>query len=135
MSKYVKWKVVTEMQRNMELVRDLLVKIEEDTSKGGFSFVAEEGYKFTNDEIEYHLELMINAGLIDGKVFHTFDGAIIDIKSLTWQGHDFLDAARNDKVWEKAEATAQDKGMDLSSLPLDIVKDLLVESTKALLGF
>ncbi len=123
------------MKRNMELVRDILIQIEEDKSKGGFSFVAEEGGKFSNDEIEYHLELMINAGLIDGNVIHTFDGAIIDITSLTWQGHDFLDAARSDKVWEKAEETAESKGLDLSSLPLEIVKDLLVESAKAIIGF
>lgn len=46
-----------------------------------------------------------------------------------------LDAARNDKVWGKAEETAESKGMDLRSLPIEIVKDLLVESAKALIGF
>ncbi|MEM5663385.1 DUF2513 domain-containing protein [Bacillus cereus] len=124
------------MKRNMELVRNILIQIEEHNPRTVVKVIMEENDQFTEDEIDYHLKLMVDAGLIDGQAKRVMGGGLmVNVRGLTWQGHDFLDAARNDKVWEKAEATAQDKGMDLSSLPLDIVKDLLVESTKALLGF
>lgn len=124
------------MKRDMELVRDILIQVEEHDSRRPFQLTIEEGSKFTQDEMNYHLQLMINAGLIEGKAQSFMGGGVlIHIRGLTWQGHDFLDAARNDKVWEKAEETAESKGLDLRSLPLEVVKDFLVESAKALVGF
>ena len=108
------------MKRDMELVRELLIQIEEHDSKDEINFFVEEGYKFTNQEIDYHLELMISAGLIKGSARHTSKGTVFDIESLTWIGHEFLDAARNDKVWEKAEKTVEKNGMSLRSLPLEV---------------
>lgn len=134
--KYVRLKGGDNMKRNMELVRDILIQVEEHDSKRPFQLTAEEGNPFTQEEIDYHLQLMINAGLIEGKAQNFLGGAVlIHIRGLTWQGHDFLDAARNDKVWEKANEAAESKGLDLRSLPLEVVKDFLVESAKALVGF
>lgn len=38
--------------------------------------------------------------------------------SLTWQGHEFLDAVRNDTVWRKTMALVKEKG---GSVPFDVV--------------
>lgn len=116
------------MKRDMEFIRELLLKVEEEELR--FEYVA------TDSKTEHHLDLLIEVGLIKAEKTHYMDNTIIfDIIGMTWAGHDFLDAARDDKVWEKAEETAESKGMDLRSLPLEIVKDLLVESAKALIGF
>lgn len=116
------------MKRDMEFIRKLLLKIEKEESR--FDYVA------IDSKTEYHLDLMIEENLIKAKKTHYMDNTInFDIIGITWAGHDFLDAARNDKVWGKAEETAESKGMDLRSLPIEIVKDLLVESAKALIGF
>ncbi|MFJ6030591.1 DUF2513 domain-containing protein [Bacillus toyonensis] len=124
------------MKRDMELVRNILIQIEENNPRTVVKLIMEENDKFTEDEIDYHLKLMVDAGLIDGQAKRVMGGGLlVNIRGLTWLGHDFLDAARNDKVWEKANETAESKGLDLRSLPLEVVKDFLVESAKALIGF
>ena len=53
----------------------------------------------------YHAGLLIDAGLVEGRTVQGNHGQIIGavITRLTWAGHDFLDAARNDTVWNKAK--------------------------------
>ena len=48
-------------------------------------------------------------------------------KSLTWHGHDFLDAARDDKRWEKAKSIALKKA---GTVTFDILKQVLVSLIK-----
>lgn len=116
------------MKRDMEFIRELLLEVEKEESRFD--------YFVTDSKTEHHLDLLIEVGWITAKKYRYIDNTInFDITGLTWTGHDFLDAARSDTVWEKAEEKAESKGLDLSSLPLEIIKDLLVESAKTLLGF
>jgi hypothetical protein len=50
---------------------------------------------------------MIEAGLITGFTTNDERGTLARgvILRLTWQGHEFLDAARNDTTWRKARET------------------------------
>lgn len=121
------------MKRDMELVIKILKKIEEKNSPEPFYVrMSDEGY---DDElVMYHLEIMKEAGLIEAVEFSTLDGYDIMVKRLTWEGHEFLDAARNDSVLSKAKEIAKQKGAELSSLPLMVVKDLLLATTKSWFG-
>lgn len=115
------------MKRDMEFIRELLLKVEEEESR--FDYVA------TDSKTEHHLDLLIEVGWITAKKYHYIDNTItFDITGLTWDGHEFLNAARDDKVWEKAEEKAQSNGMDLSSLPLEVTKDLLIAIVKNFIG-
>jgi hypothetical protein len=50
---------------------------------------------------------------------------------LTWQGHDFLEAARNDIIWAKAKAKVVEQGVGLS---VELMKAVLLSYGKERLG-
>ncbi len=47
--------------------------------------------------------LLHEAGLIDAEKLTSADGVCGKPKRLTYNGHEFLDAARSDAVWRKAK--------------------------------
>ncbi|MBW3637674.1 MAG: DUF2513 domain-containing protein [Armatimonadetes bacterium] len=49
---------------------------------------------------------------------------------MTMEGHDFLDAARHQSVWDEAKARAK----PLGSIPIEIFKALLMDAMKKQLG-
>ncbi len=88
------------MKRDMDLIREILLEVEKCPSLGGCRIEIpghsqEEGY--------YNAQLAQEAGLIDARFvpgstdFHVF--------RLTYAGHEFLEAARNDTLWTKAKET------------------------------
>ena len=87
------------MKRNMELVRSLLQRAEAlECDEAG----PHELFKTTTYEEAYQVALMKDAGLIDGDVgTENLVPASATIYRLTWEGHDFLDAVREDTVWNK----------------------------------
>ena len=94
------------MKRDMELIRRLMLDIE--ARPAGKQFTGEELYRDGDDRaiVAEHLVLLIEHGLVKGKAFQTFDGLELDhimILSTTWKGHEFLDAVRNDTVWNKTK--------------------------------
>jgi hypothetical protein len=118
------------MKRDLELVRELLIKIEQNESGKPIQLTAEDGASYTHEKVQYQLKLMWQAGLIDAKDISSFDGPDILILGMTWQGHDFLDVARDNNIWEAASDSAEQKGTELRSLPFEIAKELLIETAK-----
>jgi hypothetical protein len=106
------------MTRDMDIVRKLLLRSE--TANGQVS---------VNDPVEtYHVRIMIDAKLIEGRISEeiTADAPRHSyIHNLTWAGHDFLDAARNDTVWRTAKEKILKPGVSWTF-------DLLKETLKAL---
>ena len=51
--------------------------------------------------------------------------------SLTWQGHEFIEAARNDTFWKKAKKIVFSKS---GALSIDVVKALLIAMAKESVG-
>ena len=90
------------MKRDMDYIRDLLIKIEEANEPLDFSdcILVEE----TREKVEYHLWLLNEIGYIDA-VFQYADNHLYycSIKGLTWAGQDFLDTMKSNKVWEKSK--------------------------------
>lgn len=95
------------MKRDMELIKAILLSIEERCD-------GKESYHPTRDSVEYkysgtdaaferHCRLIAE---------HNLAHAITDLRSgivflsLTWEGHDFLDSAREPKVWNKVKGYA-----------------------------
>ncbi len=108
------------MKRNMDLVRSILLDAEENgIDETDFYMPEIPGY--SEDQISYHNGLLYDAGLISA--YRTADktnGAVYYVRRLTWQGHEFLDAARNESVWNKAKEVAKKKGLDLG---IDIMNE------------
>jgi hypothetical protein len=70
------------------------------------------------DEIEYHLQMLVEQGFVERPRSGAMQG--IMFKKLTWGGHDYLDAVRDPKVWHKTK-DATDK---VGSWTFEIVKEL-----------
>jgi hypothetical protein len=87
------------MKRDMDLIRALLLKVEE--APYGSMWSGEiPGY--THQQVMYHVELADEAGLLEASLLEP-DGFVV--RRLTYAGHEFLDAAREDTIWNKAKQT------------------------------
>lgn len=119
------------MKRDYELVRKILLFLEEKSTPEAIACPKIEGYD--DLAIKYHLLLLAQAQLIDYEPERTDTGRIIRVIafSLSWQGHDFLDSVRNDAVWAKVKSQASEKGV---SLPFEVLKSLAIEAVKKLFG-
>lgn len=117
------------MKRDLDLIRSLLIHFEEKCSPPGIVDTSQAiigGY--SPYEISYHVGLLVDAGLIttgDSRVFGQIPSYAV--KGLTWAGHEFLDASRDPKNWEKAKGIMRDVG----SATLETAKFILSEIIKA----
>lgn len=111
------------MKRDMDLLRELLLKLESFPKDPG-AIYGFEGHEpelavdgASQDQIVYHLELLRGAGFIDspGKPMHG-----VMFRRLTWSGHDFLDSVRDPKVWAKTKQGVGAAG----GFTVDLLKDL-----------
>ena len=120
------------MKRDMDLVRQILFEIERlcPSEAGRLETIEIENYdRFT---IYYHLALLKEAGLVEVEEVKTMNMQNEFYPTrLTWEGHDFLDAARNDTLWKKAKAFMAEKGVGVS---FDVLKGVLVLLAKEKLG-
>jgi hypothetical protein len=93
------------VKRNMDLIRDILAHVEDDQELDGYHFKVFDTSDFpehTEDEIAYHVDLLIQAGFLRG------DGGNLDaptatISALTWQGHEFIADTRDPGVWDSVK--------------------------------
>ena len=90
------------MKRDIDLVRKILLEIESFPDFDGLNYVQVEGH--SDQEVAYHIILLDEAGLIETWGDMNLDGGMMSPKRLTWDGHEFLDAARDDTRWNKAKA-------------------------------
>lgn len=92
------------MKRDMDLVRKILIFMSENTEGPNVDWAAKiPGY--TEDQILHHAALMKQGGLIVAGDYGDLDSdlPIALPVSITWDGHEFLDAVRDSTVWEKAK--------------------------------
>lgn len=118
-----------DMKRDMDLVRSILLKIEEQPYTGSFLDVSVPGH--TGEEISYHIMLLDEAGLIEAENVSSSDGMDWKALRLTYAGHEFLDAARNDNVWSSAKEWVM---ASTGVLTLEALKVALPEVIKRILA-
>ncbi|MBC3233732.1 DUF2513 domain-containing protein [Pseudomonas lurida] len=110
------------MRRDMDLLRLLLLKLEvlhEDAHSichYQYEELMVEG--FTEDQVAYHLDLATEAGLVDQGGNGSMHGFMF--KRLTWEGHDFVDAVRDNDIWMKTRQGVNAAG----GFSVDLLKDL-----------
>jgi hypothetical protein len=88
-------------------------------------------------EISYHMSLLIEAGLVKGKIVEMLNEPINDFHAqrLTWDGHEFLDSIRSDTVWARTKKAFLDKGVEMSfDLVKAFAKDAAVTLMKGAFG-
>lgn len=120
------------MKRDMDLARKLLLVIEEAPYEGkpGYSLSAIDSH--TSEEVDYHIMLLNEARLIQAKSTTYLSGRTKwSVERLTWQGHEFLDAARDQNRWNQAKKTISEKG---GSLTFDVLKAVLSQLARQAVG-
>ena len=117
------------MKRDMDLARTILFQVEKSDDPMNWAKITADGY--SELQISYHIKLLYQANLIDANDCSSMDGLSWKAKSLTWSGHEFLDASRNEAFWNKAKSYLKGKGVEitidtaktaLSKLILDQIK-------------
>ncbi len=113
------------MKRDMELVRDLLLKIEAEGAPALDVVPAMAG--FDEGVVIEHVRLCYDAGLISAIDATTLDGRDYMELELTWYGHEFVDQIRDPEIWAKTKAGASKVG----SWSIGIIGELAVGFIKA----
>jgi hypothetical protein len=113
------------MRLDMDVVRRILIAIEATPANQYPDDVTLPDVD-ENTVLE-HLELLIEHGLLEGRVIPSgigSDGRLlaVSIQRMTWKGHEFIDTARNEAVWERTKAVVKEKG---GSLSFDLIKGVL----------
>lgn len=118
------------MKRDMELVRKLLITIEESNGHEALTLPSD----IDKVEVAYHLEIMDQAGFVKNNTKWAGNKPYWIIASLTWDGHEFLDSVRNESIWNKTKEGIKMKGLELGSIPLEVIKDYATLQIKSLFG-
>jgi len=113
----------------MDLIRDMLLKIEELPFDGTFPEFEIPGR--TQEELYYHAQLMQDNGLLKAKFGLGFECVV---ERLTYEGHEFLDAARSEKMWKKAKETLQMNAGTLTLEALETALAILIKHAAAGIG-
>jgi len=113
------------MKRDNDYLRQLLLKYEADDSH---QIVAVKELDGSNEKLVYHVDLLCDAGLVaplSNQVYR-----------LTNQGHDFLEAIRNETVWKKTnDVIVQTGGLVTLDILMGIAKGFLKEAIAKHTGF
>jgi len=118
------------MKRDMDLIRKILLKIEDIPYPNISNEFTIQDYH--EDQISYHVMLLNEAGLIEAIDFSSHDGLSWIPTRLTWEGHEFIEASRDESRWEKAINIVKEKG---GGLVFDVLKGVLIQlMTKAVMG-
>ena len=109
------------MKRDMELIRKILFKIEEEYVSTALVNLRIDSYE--KEQIAHHCKLIYEANLIDdySEKYASNDLYLYSVGALTWEGHDFLDQIRQDTIWNKIKNVITRKGLPVS---IDIIKSI-----------
>lgn len=117
------------MQRNMDLVRMILLRLEDPpTTRGLPRDLGIKGY--VPEQISYHVHIMEQEGLIeasDNSVLNDPMPSLMPTK-MTWKGHEFLDLARDQDRWNRAKAIVANIGGGPISIWAKVLTDLAMKN-------
>lgn len=101
------------MKRDMDLIRLILLRIEEQYRSTAIYDLSVDGYD--KETVAYHCKILHEAGLIADYKARYGDNQLLSfgISGLTWAGHDYLDKIRDDSIWRKTKETITKKGLPL----------------------
>ncbi|HCM1475883.1 TPA: DUF2513 domain-containing protein [Vibrio parahaemolyticus] len=121
------------MKRDMELIRKLLLTIEENPRQ-----LEVEGYD--KNQVKYHALLLIEAGFLDGNVSDTLANtsvvpSFVSVNRLTWDGHEFLDSIRKEEVWNTIKTEFKDASIStVFSIGKQLTENYAKKKLSSLLG-
>ena len=121
------------MKLNPDCMRDILLQIEE--LPYGESVYPDQLYTalpdYSHDEIDYSILKMNEAGFINATIERYLSGNIgIEIYDISYDGHQFLDTVRSNKVWKATKKVATDIGSTSVHAITQIATSVITEIIK-----
>jgi len=101
------------MKRDMDLIRIIMLKIEEEFETTALVNLKVE--KYSNDVVAMHCKLLYEAGLVSfyKSQYAENELSFFTVGNLTWDGYDYLDKIRDDSIWRKVKDTIKKQGLPL----------------------
>ena len=101
------------MKRDMDLIRKIMLKIEEEYRSSAIINLSIDGYD--RETVAYHCRILNDAGFVsDYEGRYASDQLYMFwVGPLTWEGNDFLDKIRDDGIWHKTKEVITKKGLPL----------------------
>lgn len=117
------------MKRDMDLVRLILLKIEEQHCSTALIDLAIEGYDLAT--VAYHCKMMNEVGLISSYKEMRYMSGQMDfaVGPLTWEGCDYLDRIRDDSIWGKTKDAITKKGLPLVFETIKTIANAFITAT------
>ena len=119
------------MKRDMDFARDILLMVEasdgpvsaDDAAVGGRS----------PGEAAYHFQLLAAHGLLDVEETRAYGGKVVRCRALglTWDGFDYLDAVRSQRVWDRAKAAIAETA---GSVTVSVLKEVCSKTALAMVS-
>ncbi|WP_245829188.1 DUF2513 domain-containing protein [Salipaludibacillus agaradhaerens] len=107
----------------MDLIKDILIYLEENGRPGELIRGLDlEGY--SSEEISYHIKLMHECELVEARdsgIDQVFLWYVGDIRC---KGHEFLNAIRNESIWNKLKNKLKEEG---GAIPFSVLSSLAVK--------
>lgn len=121
------------MKRDMDLVRKLLLFVEEhgNDRHDWINDVPIEGY--TEEQITHHIWLLGDGGYMEFIDNSCDDGTCFLPRCLTWRGAEFLDAVRRQDIWQQTLDLAKRGGTESISAVFEIAKALVQKKLEKML--
>lgn len=106
-------------KRDLDRIRQILLHLEAQPSNDGFVWTRNDGFFVPTDD--YQFSLMAQAGFITGHDYRTLAAVVPDRVSISYSGHDYIDAIRNESIWQQTKAAVAETG---GSATFEIIKTL-----------
>ena len=136
------------MKRSNEVIRDILLMVEEEAHSivnGKQQYLT---FESTDSETKwltlpgtdrdsaiYHWKLLLDESLVNGEIHPAFYGNMKFVfMDLTWAGHDFLDAIRQQPIWEEMNQLAVKNRIDIKSATSDLLLKLAAKAAERVLS-
>ena len=111
----------------MDLVRKILFEVEKADTFGTQINLKIENY--SEKQIDYHILLLSDADLIKTDPPRDTERKRRPVR-LTWEGHEFAEAARDDTRWNQAKEMMKGTGGFVSEIAKSLLIDLIREQIK-----
>ncbi len=120
------------MKRDMDLIREILFRLEE-IGEGESTLPPLSDLGYSREKIGYHNYLLVDADLAFGYTVGRDSDVLplCEVRALTWDGHEFLDAARDDARWFKAKSVLTGVGGFSAVVLKEVLVGMLRQAVQA----
>ena len=120
------------MKRDMDLVRRLLLLVEEQGNDRNdwIEHVSVEGY--TEKQVNHHVWLLGDGGYIEF-IDLSADDTCYRPRCLTWKGSEFIETVRDRDIWERTKSIAKKVGASSPDVLMQIATKLIQDKLLTLL--